>query len=74
MPPLRFEQFARYCCASPACGPYLAHACAGLDLEVTRREVSEETLLRELRLEIEKQRRLREIYGQRKELEIEIEE
>jgi tetratricopeptide (TPR) repeat protein len=71
--PGRFEEFAGYCCASPACGPYLEQACSGLGLEVGRREVSEETLLRELRLEMEKQRRLREIYRQRKELEIEIE-
>ena len=71
--PRSFEEFAGYCCDSPACGPYLAHACADLGLEVKRREVSEETLLRELRLEIEKQRRLREIYRQHKELELELE-
>ena len=59
---------------SPACGPYLEHACADLSLEVGRREVSEETLLKELRLEMEKRRRLREIYQQRKELELEVDE
>lgn len=71
--PHRFEEFAGYCCESPACGPYLEHACAASGLAVTRREVSEETLLRELRLEMESQRRLREIYRQRKELELEVE-
>lgn len=70
--PTRFEDFARYCCGSPACGPYLEHACAAQGLEVLRREVSEETLLKELRIEMEKRRRLRETYGQRKELELEI--
>ena len=72
--PQRFEEFAGYCCASPACGPYLEKACAALSLPVKQREISEETLLRELRLEMETQRRLREIYRQRKELELEVEE
>ena len=72
--PRSFEEFAGYCCDSPACGPYLTLACADLGLEVKRREVSEETLLGELRLEIEKRRRLKEIYRQHKELELEIDE
>jgi tetratricopeptide (TPR) repeat protein len=72
--PRRFEEFAGYCCASPACGPYLEQACAALSLPVKHREISEETVLRELRLEMEAQRRLREIYRQRKELELEVEE
>lgn len=70
--PRSFEEFAGYCCASPACGPYLEHACAALSLPVKHREISKETLLRELRLEMESRRRLQEIYRQRKELEIEI--
>lgn len=71
--PHSFEEFAGYCCDSPACGPYLMHACADLGLEVKRREVSEETLLGELRLELEKRRRLKEIYRQHQELELEVE-
>lgn len=72
--PRKFEEFAGYCCASPACGPYLEQACAALSLPVKHRELSNETLLRELQLEMETQRRLKEIYQQRKELEIEVEE
>ena len=71
--PNRFEEFAGYCCGSPGCGPYLEHACAALELPVKHREISEETLLEELRLEMEAQRRIGEIYRQRKELEIEVE-
>jgi tetratricopeptide (TPR) repeat protein len=71
--PRRFEDFAGYCCASPACGPYLKDACHALALDVREREISEETVLRELRIEMEKQRRLREVYRQRKDLEIEVE-
>jgi tetratricopeptide (TPR) repeat protein len=71
--PRSFEQFAGYCCGSPGCGPYLEPACQGLGLDVTRREVSEETLLRELRVEMERRRELGDIYRQRRELEIEIE-
>jgi hypothetical protein len=70
--PQQFEEFARYCCASPACGPYLENACAALSLPVKHREVSNETLLRELQLEMEARRRMEEIYEQRKELEIEV--
>jgi hypothetical protein len=73
-PPRRFEEFARYCCASPACGPYLEQPCKALSLPIKYREISNETLLRELRLEQETQRRLKEIYRQRKELELEVED
>lgn len=73
-PPQRFEEFARSCCASPACGPYLEQACAALSLPVEHREISEETLLQELRLEMETRRRMQEIYRQRKELELEVED
>jgi hypothetical protein len=70
-PPQKFEEFARYCCASPACGPFMENACDALSLPVKHRSISNETLLEELRLEMETQRRLQEIYRQRKELEIE---
>jgi hypothetical protein len=72
--PRRFEDFADNCCSSPACGPYMKDACHALSLDVREREISEETVLRELRIEMEKQRRLREVYRQRKELEIDVEE
>jgi hypothetical protein len=71
--PRRFEDFAGYCCGSPACGPYLKDACRELSLEVKQRELSEEAMRRELVIEIEKQRRLRRVYEQRKDLDIEIE-
>jgi tetratricopeptide (TPR) repeat protein len=72
-PPRRFEEFAGYCCGSPACGPYMEAPCRALELRVEPRAVSEETLLKELRLEIERERRLGGIYQQRKELEIDVE-
>jgi len=72
--PRRFEEFAGYCCSSPACGPYMKDACHALALDVNAREISKETVLKELRIEMEKQRRLRKVYEQRKELEIEIED
>ena len=62
-----------YCCASPACGPYLAHACQGSRLEVAKREIPEEVARRELLIEMERWRKLDEIYSQRKDLEIEVE-
>jgi tetratricopeptide (TPR) repeat protein len=71
--PRSFEDFAGYCCGSPACGPYLDDACHELSLEVQQRELSAEAARQELRIEMEKQRRLRQVYEQNKELEIEIE-
>jgi len=71
--PRRFEDFAGYCCSSPACGPYMKEACKALALDVREREISKEAVLKELRIEMEKQRRLRKVYEQRKELEIQIE-
>jgi tetratricopeptide (TPR) repeat protein len=71
--PSRFEDFAGYCCGSPACGPYLEDACRELSLDVQQRELSAEAARRELEIEREKQRRLREVYEQHKELEIEVE-
>jgi tetratricopeptide (TPR) repeat protein len=71
--PRRFEDFASYCCGSPACGPYMREACQQLALDVREREISKEAILKELQIEMEKQRRLRKVYEQRKELEIQIE-
>lgn len=67
-----FEDFTAYCCGSPACGPYMADACRTLDLSVRRREIADEAILEELRVEMERRRKLREIYGKRKDLQIEI--
>jgi tetratricopeptide (TPR) repeat protein len=72
-PPGDFEDFAGYCCRSPACGPYMREACGRLDLAVYDRELTRETILQELRIEMEKRRRLDEIYRQRKDLRIELE-
>jgi tetratricopeptide (TPR) repeat protein len=71
--PRRFEDFAGYCCSSPACGPYMRDACQTLALEVRERELSKEAVLKELQIEMEKRRRLQKVYEQRKELEIQIE-
>lgn len=73
-PPRSFDEFAAYCCRSPACGPYMESSCRDLQLEVQEREISEETVLKELRIEMERERRLRKVYEQRKELEVVIEE
>lgn len=68
-----FLDFTTYCCASPACGPYMEVACKQMSLEVKRRQVRDETVLRELRIEMERRRKLEEIYRGRRELEIEVE-
>jgi Flp pilus assembly protein TadD len=71
--PDSFEEFAGYCCGSPACGPYLEKECRAMGLKVESRHLSEEAVLEELRIEMEKRRRLGEIYQDRR-LEVEVEE
>lgn len=72
--PRKFEDFAGYCCSSPACGPYMKDACKALALEVNERELSKEATLKELRIEMDKQRRLKQVYDQRKELDVKIDD
>jgi tetratricopeptide (TPR) repeat protein len=71
--PIRtFGDLTTYCCGSPACGPYLEKACRASELEVAKRDLPEETALRELRIEMERRRELQRIYDQRKDLEIRV--
>ncbi|MFQ5513628.1 MAG: tetratricopeptide repeat protein [Myxococcota bacterium] len=68
-----FEDFASYCCSNHTCGPHMGSACERLRLAVRERKLREETVRRELLLEMERRRKLRQIYEGRKELKIEIE-
>ena len=69
-----FDDFASVCCANPSCGPNMGRACKQAQLEVKRRELEEETIRQELQLEMERRRKLREIYERRRDLEITVEE
>ncbi len=71
--PRQFEDFAGYCCASPACGPYLAHACSLLSIATEQRQLSKEATLEELRIEMERVRRMRRVYDKDRTVDIEIE-
>jgi Flp pilus assembly protein TadD len=68
-----FDDFAEFCCADIACGPYMEKACRAAKLDVERREVSAETVRKELEVEMERRRKLNEIYRERKDLQIEVE-
>jgi tetratricopeptide (TPR) repeat protein len=71
--PIRtFGDLTTYCCGSPACGPYLENACRASELEVAKRDLPEETALRELRIEMERRRELERIYKERRDLEIRV--
>ena len=72
--PDTFEEFAEYCCGSPACGPYMKQPCQKLGFQVEERALSNANALRELQIEMEKTRRLKEVYEGRKDLQIEVEE
>ncbi len=69
-----FEQFTAFCCGHIACGPYMADACEEMNLQVAQRQLEAETLRRELELSAERKRRLREIYEDRGDLQIRVEE
>ncbi len=69
-----FEDFTRYCCWNPACGPYMENACHEQQLEVRQREIDARTLRKEMEIEMQRRHELNQIYRQRKELEIEVEE
>jgi tetratricopeptide (TPR) repeat protein len=72
--PLRtFHDLTRYCCGSPSCGPYMGDACKKSNLEVTERVVPEEVARQELVLEMERRRKLKEIYDRRRDLGVEVE-
>jgi tetratricopeptide (TPR) repeat protein len=56
--PLRtFEDLTLYCCASPACGPYMESACARAPGEIAKLDTPAEKALREMREEIARRRR-----------------
>ena len=72
-PPIdTFRELTAYCCSTVACGPYMADACARVKQPVAQREVSAETVRQELVQEMERRRRLREIYESERGLEIEV--
>jgi hypothetical protein len=47
--------------------------CRQVDAQVTERKVTEETALREMQMQIERARRVRELYRESKDVEIEAE-
>ena len=69
-----FEDFAEVCCANRACGPNMGRSCERLDIGVNRRTLEAEAVREELRLEMERRRRLRAIYDERTDLEVVVEE
>jgi tetratricopeptide (TPR) repeat protein len=73
--PIRsFEDFTGYCCSHVACGPYMRGACEKSKFDVAERKAREETLRRELVLEMERRRALEQIYRGRKDLKVEVED
>ena len=68
-----FEDFTGYCCSNHTCGPHMGNGCERVRLAVKKRELRDETLRRELVMEMERRQKLKKIYEGRKDLEIEIE-
>ena len=72
--PIRtFDDLAAYCCGDPACGPYMGDACKERNLDVATRELPEAVARKELLLEMERRRKLSEIYATRRDLGIDVE-
>lgn len=68
-----FEDMASFCCSHVACGPYMESPCRKERLAVTRRQLRDATTRRELVLEMERRRKLQEIYSKRRDLKVEVE-
>jgi hypothetical protein len=70
--PLRtFDDLTRYCCASPACGPYLKISCATARDDVDGLDLPAERALRELRREMARRREL-EAKREQRELDLRL--
>ena len=69
-----FEEFSAFCCSHIACGPYMENACDEMKHEVRQRNVNAETMRQELVLEMERRRKLQDIYDKHRELDVVIEE
>jgi Flp pilus assembly protein TadD len=69
-----FEDFTAFCCGHLACGPFMEQECQEMQLDAVTRSVSDETILQEIKLEMERRRRLQDIYEKRNDLKIEVED
>jgi tetratricopeptide (TPR) repeat protein len=68
-----FDEFTRYCCGNPACGPYMRGPCDRADQEVREREATLEMLRREQQIVRERREKLRAIDRREREVTIEAE-
>jgi tetratricopeptide (TPR) repeat protein len=69
-----FEDMAAHCCRLTFCGPFMEQACGDMNQAVAQQSLTEATILKELQLEIERARRIRELYERRRDLKIEVDE
>jgi Flp pilus assembly protein TadD len=68
------DDFAGVCCSNPSCGPHMANACKRMQQSVARRKLDDETIRKQLELEMNRRRELKKIYEKRKDLEIKVED
>jgi len=69
-----FEDLAAHCCRLVFCGPHMVQACGDMSEAVAQQERDEATLLEELKLQMERTRRVREVYERRRELEVRVDD
>jgi tetratricopeptide (TPR) repeat protein len=65
-----FDDLTRYCCGSPACGPYLKISCATAREDVEKLDLPAERALRELRREMARTRELNAAGPERRDLQL----
>lgn len=68
-----FEDLTAACCEQIYCGPNMQSECREMAREPVARSVTDELRREELRLEMERRRRLEEIYARRRDLDIIVE-
>lgn len=69
-----FDDFAAVCCKNPTCGPHMENACKRERQTVARRELTIDTVAEQLKIERERQEKLREIYKNKKGLDVTVDD
>jgi len=69
-----FDDMAAHCCQLEFCGPYMKNACKRMDQEVAERKREIETVRKELELEAERSKRIQDVYRNRRDIEILVED
>jgi len=69
-----FDDMTKFCCETIACGPYMKAACKDVQQQVAERTLKEETVRKEIAMELERQRRSKQTRDRLRALQIEVDD